>query len=239
MKRDVWKNDQNVPRGEAGRNDRILPVVVPYNNIGTELATLWKTEIGKNEIFKDVRLISAYSNGPNLCKKLIRANLDEARQPKAKQAPANLTAGCHRCPMLKCKACNFITEIRSFRSSVNNRTFKINQHFNCKTTNLCYLINCRKCKKQYVGETERSLADRINDHLSCIRLKKPTPIGLHFNSPGHCVTDFSIVGIERFENLPNSSQTRRMKETTWQNLLQTAHPLGLNNLKFRHLNLSN
>ena len=62
--------------------------------------------------------------------------------------------------------------------------------------------------------------------MSCIRLKKPTPIGLHFNQAGHSLKHFTILAIEQFDD--NSEAIRQMKESTWQHLLQTAHPLGIN-----------
>jgi len=65
--------------------------------------------------------------------------------------------------------------------------------------------------------------------VSCIKLKKQTPIGLHFNQAGHSLKDFTLLAIEQFEK--NSESLRRMKEITWQNILQTAHPLGINDLK--------
>jgi len=83
---------------------------------------------------------------------------------------------------------------------------------------------------QYVGETGRSLRDRITNHVSCIKLKKLTPIGLHFNLARHSLNNFSILAIEQFAE--NSQATRRIKE---QHLLQTTHPLGINNLKPKHL----
>ena len=54
-------------------------------------------------------------------------------------------------------------------------------------------------------------------------------MALHFNMANHSMADFTITGIERM--LSTDSTTRRMKESTWQNLLQTAYPLGINNLK--------
>jgi hypothetical protein len=75
------------------------------------------------------------------------------------------------------------------------------------------------------------LRDRINNHLSCIRSRKATPIGLHFNSKGHSILDFTILPIERIHNSSKvATQQRRLKESTWQNLLQTAYPYGMNNL---------
>jgi len=52
--------------------------------------------------------------------------------------------------------------------------------------------------------------------VSCIKLKKQTPIGLHFNTAGHSLTNFTILAIEQFGE--NSEAERRMKEITWQNI---------------------
>ena len=40
---------------------------------------------------------------------------------------------------------------------------------NCGTKNVIYLISCRKCAVQYVGETSQTLRCRFNNHRS--RLK--------------------------------------------------------------------
>jgi len=51
------------------------------------------------------------------------------------------------------------------------------------------------------------------------------------NQAGHGLKHFTILAIEQFEE--NSKSIRHMKESTWQHLLQTAHPLGINNLQPR------
>jgi hypothetical protein len=48
------------------------------------------------------------------------------------------------------------------------------------------------------------------------------------------MSDLRISGLEQFK--PNAPpEFRKTKEITWQNLLQTAHPLGINNLKPKHV----
>jgi len=49
------------------------------------------------------------------------------------------------------------------------------------------------------------------------------------NQAGHGLKHFTILAIEQFEE--NSKSIRHMKESTCQHLLQTANPLGINNLK--------
>ena len=53
------------------------------------------------------------------------------------------------------------------------------------------------------------------------------------NQAGHGLKHFTNLAIEQFEE--NSKSIRHMKKSTWQHLLQTAHPLGINNLKPRFL----
>jgi len=59
---------------------------------------------------------------------------------------------------------------------------------------------------------------------------KPNP---NPNQAGHGLKHFTILAIEHFEE--NSKSIRHMKESTWKHLLQTANPLGINNLKLRFL----
>lgn len=236
MKRDIWSLDDVTPKNNDNSNS-ILPIVLPYNHIGTELAHQWKNCIKENNILGEYKLITAYTNGKNLYKHLISSSFSnpDPTMQRVTQPNLNSTAepnkGCRQCTNTKCKSCNYIVTSCKFTSSVNRKTFNVIGNVNCKSCNVVYLVTCKKCRQQYVGETARPLGDRINDHLSCIRLRKSTPIGLHFTSAGHRISDFSIIAIEKFEPGPRAQEERKMKEATWQHLLQTAHPLGINNLK--------
>jgi hypothetical protein len=61
---------------------------------------------------------------------------------------------------------------------------------NCKSTNCIYIINCSLCDAFYIGETSRSLEERLKDHLYNIRNfipihKEFSEIATHFNLLGH------------------------------------------------------
>ena len=77
---------------------------------------------------------------------------------------------CHsdtRCET--CKSGLFYTSI----SSTNNGYKHIIKHpMTCKTKNVCYLINSKKCGQQYTGETQLEFHKRMNNHTSDIRQKK-------------------------------------------------------------------
>jgi hypothetical protein len=235
MKRDIWYSINNNAINHTLTNPKLLPVIIPYNSLGCKLASSWRSIISNNEVFHKYRMITAYCAGQSLRRKLVHSRqrlADTAHQVRADTT--DQPQRCSKCSSMRCKACNYINSGSTFSSSYNKRTFSVSGNIKCTSSNIVYLVTCRKCSLQYVGETSRLLRDRINDHLSRIRLRKPTPVGLHFTSEGHRITDFSVMGIEQLSDA-TEPEVRRMKETTWQNKLQTAYPLGINNLKLHYL----
>ena len=103
--------------------------------------------------------------------------------------------------MKKCKGCvicPFIKERKEVKEK--NVTWNISTLINCQTFNLVYMIECTKerCNQKYIGETERSLKDRISEHIGYVRTKKSSQAtGYHFNLPGHSVGDLKVTGLER------------------------------------------
>ncbi len=69
-------------------------------------------------------------------------------------------------------------------------------HFACKTKNLVYLIQCKICGLQYVGEMENPLHIRMNGHRSDINTRKiEKPVAAHFTQPNHSLNDLQVMGI--------------------------------------------
>ena len=103
---------------------------------------------------------------------------------------------------------------------------------NCGTKNVIYLISCRKCAVQYVGETSQTLRCRFNNHRS--RLKQLCGLYLyhHFSSDGHTLDDISIMPIEEVVLEPNDviflPSKRLQREEYWYRELCTVYPYGLN-----------
>jgi hypothetical protein len=237
MKAAVWKLPTVNRRRNADSDEDILPIVVPFNDVGTGLACLWRNIIEDNGLFSQVRLINAYTVGRNLARTLVSSKLRPITNSCSStdiRKPANLPNGCFRCTSNHCRVCNYITAGTTFRSSHNNRSYSVEGHITCKTSNIIYLVTCRNCQQQYVGQTSRTLADRANDHLSYIRTRKTSkPTGLHFNQTGHTIQDFTIMGIEQ---LSTSSDLLPIAERKWQQLLQTNYPNGINQIHEHLLN---
>ena len=96
----------------------------------------------------------------------------------------------------------------------NSRNKKIQKEVNCKTTNVVYGIKCQKCDKiVYIGETERTVAERIKEHLADVRHKREKAVSFHFNSADHEITDFNLVIIEKCRE--KSTFYRKAREVHW------------------------
>ena len=68
---------------------------------------------------------------------------------------------------------------------------------NCLTWNAVYGIHCKMCGKiMYVGETSRSVGERLKEHLANIKYNRQTVVAAHFNEDSHSDTDAGFVILE-------------------------------------------
>ena len=94
----------------------------------------------------------SFKRDKNLGKFLVRSAFKSDNQP-----------GAFKCTRTRCKTCPFISNM--VKISEPNRCVKITDHFTCIFANVIYCITCTLCKKTYIGETGRRLADRFREHL--------------------------------------------------------------------------
>ncbi|OCT94580.1 hypothetical protein XELAEV_18012257mg [Xenopus laevis] len=139
--------------------------------------------------------------------------------------------GSYRCGSRRCVTCQHIKE---FKSTVTNTSFKIRDYINCNRSTVIYLIAWHNCQKQYVGCTNRTLKERIREHLSQIKNSKAVEkyITRHFaqcnESDPSC---FSVQGIEKVRlgrRGGDSAGLLAKRELFWIFYLHTCLPLGLN-----------
>ena len=73
-----------------------------------------------------------------------------------------------------------------FESQITGRKYHIRSNITCNTK--VYLISCKKCGLQYVGETENTLHMRMKRHRSDIKTRKTEkPVAAHIFQPDHIV----------------------------------------------------
>ena len=132
----------------------------------------------------------AYQRLPNLRTLLVWAQFTQKQQLSYKGNSQRLQVGC--------KTCQNIQPIKTFKSSVTSKTLLIKATDNCKTANVIYVIECLKCTKQYVGQTENALHIQMNDHCSDTKHRHlDKPVANHFNSEGHSLEDLPTFVIEQ------------------------------------------
>ena len=76
----------------------------------------------------------------------------------------------------------------------------------------------------YVGETGRTLKERVTEHLRDIRLRRDKPINRHF--VGHCVKDVKVAVLKMMND--ESLTHRQLWEEHYIKQLQTMSPHGCN-----------
>ena len=134
------------------------------------------------------------------------------------------------CGKMRCRTCLNIQSTTTYTSTTYNHTHQLKFSLNCQSSNIIYLIHCKRCSLQYIGETGTKLRERVNNHRSCIKLNtkllNKTPISIHFNSPNHSMDDFTITPLESMTE--DSKSDRLERETYYQLLLGTVFPRGLN-----------
>ena len=125
-----------------------------------------------------------------------------------------------------CPICPFVKTGQMVKSVQSDYRVEINRNVDCQTKNLIYLISCKKCQTQYVGETARTLQSRISEHLGYIKNQKLTKAtGEHFNFKGHKQSDLQESIIEKLNS--TSEQFRKQREKMFIQKFNTKYK-GLN-----------
>ena len=173
------------------------------------------------EIFPLPPLV-AYKRPPNIRDSLIRAKVPRPNPNKPKR---NLP-GMKQC--LNCGVCPYVRVGKSVRSTNNNYQIEINTSVNCSSSNVIYMVGCKKCTQQYIGETERSIRERFREHMGYVKASlKNKATGQHFNEPGHKVSDMTITVIEKVYN--KDPRYRKQREKMFINKFNTRYK-GLNKM---------
>ena len=140
-----------------------------------------------------------------------------------------------KCGKVRCKTCACINVGSSFISNITNHSYNVvspHVFLDCGTSNVIYLISCKRCGLQYVGKTSQTLRSRFNNHR--VRLKQMCDLFLynHFNSDGHSHEDLCIMPIEEVYLEPGDDISLAMKlsnrEEFWYKELCSVYPYGLN-----------
>ncbi len=174
-----------------------------------------------------------YRRNTNLSDKLVRARCGHF--DRTEQSTRKTDKKCNK-PWM-CQFCLKPSYSHVYKSTVTRREYRGPATYTCKTENVIYLITCKKCKKQYVGETYREFHIRMKQHLRYISYphQYDDPTGIHYNLPGHNINVFQCRIIHKIGNTPKRYDHKRtQKEEFYIDQLKPRQPQGLNDNNARH-----
>ena len=166
----------------------------------------------------------AFRRLKNLKDSLVHSSLREEMQKQ----------DSHKCMASRCKCCQSLVESKSF--GINGKNHVTLNGGSCKSSNLIYTVQCKKCNLFYVGEMGMKLHERLNQHRHSIgkirrgeSIDKSNDTGLseHFASGGHSFEeDAALFILEKGEW--KSAEERRCKESFYIIKYSTLEPTGMN-----------
>ena len=153
-----------------------------------------------------------------------------------------------KCGHYNCKFCDVFDVSSNFISTVTHRVYSVKNFqksnkkvpvptITCSSCNTIYLLTCKSCYLQYVGQTIKRISIRTSKHKSDFK-RKNTILAQHFRS-GPCKgAGFSMQVIEKWDGdgrvkpggkMCREEESKRVsKENEWILKLRTAYPYGLN-----------
>ena len=138
-----------------------------------------------------------------------------------------------RCGSSRCHVCKSISITEEFTSFTTKKTYKINHSFDCNNKCLIYLLSCKSCSKQYVGNTTNHFRSRWNNYKSDVRKAesgdmenvKQRFLQSHFLQQDH-QGFLKKVEDQLIDKTQASDPTKR--EFYWMRALRTLCPYSLN-----------
>ena len=227
----------SVPRSEAlqyqeKKSCNRIPFVVTYHPTHSTIAStihkylpILHTSSRCKEAIPEPPMV-AFRRPTNIKDLVVRSTL---------KAPSTEATNPGFSPCKQCAACKHQHEghriqhtvsSNSITSTTSGESFTIHHSLNCMSTNIIYVITCKRCSQQYVGETKRTLKQRLLEHCGDAKHSREKPVARHFNLPGHSRNDITITAVDR----PGSTNQyhRLALESKWIKRLQTTAPQGIN-----------
>ena len=174
---------------------------------------------------------TSYRHSPNLSQLLVRAKLNHSittnirtySQPPSIATPS-YPAKNIKCRNQQCGTCIQLTDRSYFSSYQTKHYFPINDIYSCDTTGSIYLLECKLCNKQYIGESHTTLRNRMTHHRNMSKSATNRPL---YNHLQYHQSDFSIYSITIIDRITDTIQ-RKQKEMDYIKLLKTKVPFGFN-----------
>ena len=142
-----------------------LPFVVTYTPDLQRLSSILRKHLLL--LYQDTEIKKVFTPPPfvsyrcafNLRNRLVRS----------KVYPIEREIDCRKCDKSRCKTCDNVIISDKFSSNITKEVFTINHRLNCDDKCLVYLLSCKVCGLQYVGQTSDRFRFRWNNYKACQR----------------------------------------------------------------------
>ncbi|XP_045208770.2 uncharacterized protein LOC123560670 [Mercenaria mercenaria] len=196
--------------------EKRVPLVLTYSKMLPDIRNILRKH--QKVLYNSERMRTVFQEPPLLAfrrDKNIRDVLVHGKTNRAFRSSPDICS-CHICLLI------FKGEVAD---TTKRHTYQTVTHTSCSDTNLVYGLLCKPCNKTiYVGETERSLKERISEHLRDIRQQVDKPINRHFI--GHTERDLQVVVLQKLYH--EGRLYRQILEEKWMKKLATKFPHGCN-----------
>lgn len=153
---------------------KVIPLISKYvKNYDNKLVVQMTNELLKNatdermqKAFKDVKLINAYQQPPNLLRTLSSS--------KFINGDVTIKPGVYRCQDKRCKICNLYLQIGDSVLMLDSSTWEVRASANCNSLNVIYFFVCNHCgEESNIGKTD-NFRERTNNHITGCRWGRST-----------------------------------------------------------------
>ena len=135
-----------------------------YSGLRNQVESTWDL-LGRScstRFIRDKALVVGYRRPKNLRDLLVRAQLPQIDSQ-------NMTLEEHPrrsiCDNPSCCYCSRLNRSGKIKSSATGKMHNAMDNVNCCSNNLVYCITCKKCGKQYVGQTKNTQRQRFVSHF--------------------------------------------------------------------------
>ncbi|CAN8013568.1 unnamed protein product [Ixodes persulcatus] len=105
-------------------------------------------------------------------------------------------SGCRPCQTPRCEICEYVETTNLVTSANSDFSFKITGNLNCGTRNVIYLLRCKLCNMDYIGQTSTSFRLRFNNHKSHVKSLPTLPFSKQMNLKEHSIEKIRIILLE-------------------------------------------
>ena len=149
----IDKEMEKVPFSEQGQKSKKVEkgvlFVVTYHPLLSKLSSIIHRNLYLLYMNQEVK--NVFTPGPIVSYRSARKI--SSYLVRAKLYPLERKVGSEKCGKSRCEVCLNIHETDTFASTITCASFKINHKLNCDDNCLIYLLKCKCCGKQYIGET--------------------------------------------------------------------------------------